>query len=154
METSYLSTNDISRLMYVNFLIKSHLNFQSLLLLKSVYIIYDKQDPSLFDMSARKTQSKCQNTTFLLVEIQIMINCNAITFFNTYLFEEQNCKVFQSSWLFGKISVLINLITQKLKSKQSALSCDRFFERTRENILYIFRITNITHLAHAVLNKL
>ena len=48
-----------------------------LLISKSVYIKNDKEDPSLSVMSARKTQSKFQNTAFLLVEIQIMINFNA-----------------------------------------------------------------------------
>ena len=77
----YLSTNDISRLTILN---KIALEFLvPLLISKSVYIKNDKEDPSLFVMSARKTQSKCQNTAFLLVEIQIMINFNAVTFFNT-----------------------------------------------------------------------
>ena len=44
------------------------------------------------------------------------------------------------TWQFGKIGVLVNFITQKLKSKHLVCLRRQFiFEGTRENILHIFQ---------------
>ena len=65
----YLSTNDISRLTLLK---KITLEFEikclvPLLILKSVYVKNDKEDPSLFIMSACKIQSKFQNMYLFLI---------------------------------------------------------------------------------------
>ena len=42
------------------------------------------------------------------------------------------------TWQFDKIDGLVNSVIQKLKSKNSVFSGDRFFEGTGENVLRIF----------------
>ena len=75
-----------------------------------------------------------------LPEAHCALYCNFVTGFEigrNFLQNESSQLVPFGTWQFGKISVLVNFIIQKLKSKH--LVCLSFFKGRRENISHIFR---------------